>query len=796
MPIFIGLENRLYMKKLRNILLTAVAVAAISSCIDKDNNLSYKDIMNVDLTIAVGGDSLMIPLMTTKELTFAEFVKDTSDFFAKGEDGAYKVEFAQSFSIGDQLPSFNPTVAGMNYEASTSVPVFGNLDSAPIFSSEPFTASQSVFNLTATEISALKSAAALVSPVSLDNLNQPIQISEPFECKSHVSSENMEVTSVNDIVLASTSKLNMTVSIPGASSVISAGTLTPNLNINTNGAFKLDGQTTASLSSLVLNAANGYSATKSFTISAPGDDHLTLGNETLAFGGQVDLAGNLSLSGVKVPLAGIDHLNDLKVNVEFTISGVSVASHSVSFVNLSVDIPEQKEKVVLDFDANVSKYITALDSLTFKDTFFELEVEADNAPDFGNDPVTLDLKLKFPSCFMFKDSRVNAKNEFSGTANLVKTGAGKGSFKIDPPLAIKGFTYVGKDFSSGFKINEEVSVTGTVKSPKSTVKLSYVNGTVLNAKAVLKISDITLDKFYGKINYGMDAPQTTTIDIADLPEVLKGEDVSIEFDNPHIELDYTTSVGIPVKTSLSLTPYMDGKVIEANKLDVNMTLDAADPGKTNIYYYWLSKASDTTFPSKYKHVEAPIANLMKRIPEKLDIEYSVATDLSKTHYYDFSSKPTAAADVKVVVPVAFGKDTRIHGTSEIKINSSEEFMSYFHMLEQGMILFGNIYSTLPIGLSLSVKFADDSTEISFGPVEIKAYTGGDAVVSPLKLAISDPESKLKDITKIILDYTVTGANTDVANPVYENSGVKAELKLCIPGGLTLSLNDFISGDEE
>lgn len=89
------------MKQLHTLGVTVLASLMLYSC-----QIEKYDISHVDSRIAIGGDSLAIPLGSTTKLTLDDFTSKIGDYLVTSQDNSYYFEFKHNFESKGDFPEF------------------------------------------------------------------------------------------------------------------------------------------------------------------------------------------------------------------------------------------------------------------------------------------------------------------------------------------------------------------------------------------------------------------------------------------------------------------------------------------------------------------------------------------------------------------------------------------------------------------------------------------------------------------------------------------------------------------
>lgn len=161
--------------------------------------------------------------------------------------------------------------------------------------------------------------------------------------------------------------------------------------------------------------------------------------------------------------------------------------------------------------------------------------------------------------------------------------------------------------------------------------------------------DLHITHVSGTFQHEVGAVEPLNLD--DIPDFLDDEDVVLDLENPMVFLNFTNSLPVDMKTSLTFTSETDNNTPRSTG---EMTI----AGGKSSYYYLAEKAENKYLPAEHSNAEwkkvEGLPNLIKRIPKKVNVNISKvtmkATDLDITREYPIE------ASYDVYAPLVFGPD--------------------------------------------------------------------------------------------------------------------------------------------
>lgn len=577
-------------------------------------------------------------------------------------------------------------------------------------------------------------------------------------------------------------------------------------------------------------------------------EHIVLDIETLvltprknAETGKYFASGVLTYSGEASLLPSMDgtvistdveKLIDEGIQVQANIPEINVAE--VAFTKFETTVEQSRTLDLFDF-ADLPEQLVRLDEVLLDQAVLNMSLNAGDLPDMGETASApmIDLNVYLPVEVMVDDTGLENVEfeEYDETFNLLRISGAMDSenqFSMEP-VTIKGFDMSNVDLSQGGKFSKEIKVEGKVYVDNPEISPEELNGESVTVNLVCSIKSpapegdpgqagdkIRISRIVGVVDYKLGEDGSTdmnqTISLDDLPDFVKDENFTLDFENPYIQVDVTSNVGIPVHGTIDITPYYDGAAgtVEHITLDIPAAEDASQVETTT---YWLA-SSNEGMPSGYTWVDADIRGMLKRIPEKIDLKIDAGTSADEVSVIDPSADYQLKLSYDVVVPFVFGEDLNIEmeytipgdGFSSDSDSDSDsdgsqtgEELSLPPVLGEllgmnALGLGGHVESSLPLKLELIMELLDSKGDIieTEEPVTTVIAAGSEEkpVQSPidLKLKLAEGEDAT-DLSKIRMRFAVKSGNMS-GEPVTEKSYIQAVLKVKVPGGITVDLSSL------
>ena len=499
-------------------------------------------------------------------------------------------------------------------------------------------------------------------------------------------------------------------------------------------------------------------------------------------GGEISVAGTIELAAGEVSGKDIDVLMASEASVSAVIPKLVAAE--ISFDKFEMDASEQFE-FTLFAGGDLPEQVKSVKDIKLDEVEVKIDIAVEDLPDFGSLPV-LDFALELPEILVLdeNDPRVDGnKVTINGT---IKDG------KVDiKPIALKAIDLSDFDLTSGEDLVAAMSINGGISVDKPKVNLKELDGNVkIQVRAA--IEDIEIAQVEAVVDYQIDGINET-FKLSGLPEFMSGEGFVIDLANPHLVIKAKTNIGIPVAGNLSIIPIYDEVESADARIDATIKLPYTESAeKTDSVVLWFGR-DKASCPADYTFIEADVNKLIRQIPDEIKIQLSAGTESDKTCVLDPSAKYDLDVSYEFVVPMAFGEDLRI------ELSDTMAFASPIlsQMLEKNSVqLAGSVTSSLPVQLDLNVELLDDNNQEIAMKVPAKqtisaGNSDGSASVSPLDFTLALAEgASATGLSGLKLTFVVSAPNS-TGRPIGENDFVQADLKIAVPEGITLDIEELM-----
>lgn len=526
-----------------------------------------------------------------------------------------------------------------------------------------------------------------------------------------------------------------------------------------------------------------------YTVNGPMPDYIELELKALHVNqdlvdGKISLNENVTIEGgiqLEPGTVNSETLNNMANDIKLlvTVSDMYIASTSVEVETLEANY---KDLATLNLAIDgIPSEIVSLDSIVLKSgSAIGMEINLTNLPDLGNNPLLANIKIKFPKLLVFAPGQVNAENELVIEQAFVNG-------KLNKTLNLRGLKFDGKALDGKLILNEKVDFDVTVRIENPTINSDDLNNDPVAAGMNISIKGLEFQKVYGKFNVDLNDQLNIGNIKLQLPDILKGNDVSLDITNPVLTLATESNIGIPVDAALGLTKYVDGSLVTNDKVTVNFRLPKANsPSEIVKSYYWVSPTDDGK-PAHYTFVQSNLQKLLQPLPDSVKLDLVPTIDNNYQHLIDLMAVYKLKVKYDINIPFKFGKDLSI--TVRDTINDIDLGLGEEGLNTGSLELLGTILNSIPLNLELQLLLTDANFNILATTSKQTIAAGapdGNAVASKLAIKLSDNLDNLKRLNKVILTFKATSNTTVAGTPLKPDNFIKAELRARV-GGVKVTL---------
>lgn len=507
------------------ILILAASVLCFSSCVNEEY-----DVADLDTEVTLAGESLTLPLGSTKQLTLKSLMSGMSeDMLQVLDGGAYAFRINDRLDLGEQLPDMKEmlVVPDVVFEKSTVYNIKGFGDDSKSIDAQNFTYS---FDLIKEDINVSfdppkiqknssnptgiweKGKAAREMEIKLNEVslttkplfkvpNVPAGTLVPSFPETEIEPEATEVvvtskapegiSNISDIMMADNAVMEIKLSV--ANSFLASGDVIPNMVLDLGGLAVLEnGQGQVKLDrSCVLNAANGYTLTKKVHVV-----ELNV-NES-----DWDLYGELKLKK-QIKMSGSASLKNVVLDAEklsgYTAAGmglhveISFKDMNIKSVMMDVEMDPVVEKMTIPVtidEFELPDGVTRINKVTFtEESLLDMSVNMKNLDIRGLDMVLESLKITFPNSMVveeavggvWKVAGVELDREFNRQLHVTE-------FRLPAPVDGK------ISYNANVELEAMMSLGGRICSADVPYTEDRDGTFVVNA-----VSDFEMDDYYAQI---------------------------------------------------------------------------------------------------------------------------------------------------------------------------------------------------------------------------------------------------------------------------------------------------------
>ncbi len=492
----------------------------------------------------------------------------------------------------------------------------------------------------------------------------------------------------------------------------------------------------------------------------------------------------LTIGGKSTKLSTSQSLGQKKINIIAMITGLEVSDASVTTNQISIDIPD------LTANFSVNKFVSADVKKIYKiglksPTQLEFKIDVSKVPTSIEEIFFDNYTITFPESMKFKDQDVKDHQ-------LIINGGFSVSKGYSKTLNLESFDFgtEGLVLKNGILVlNEKVTMTGKAYVKKSTVGTDQLKGIVISPK--INVGSMSISTVEGLISQNVD-PVSEIINLG-FPEMLKNGNNNLDINNPVITLEIANTMGVPLDLNLSLIPRRKGKAIENATISTKLSIEpAANLGEYTFSKFWLAKSNDGVSQGFTAVVLPNLPNLLSEIPDEIEVK-GMAVITGTNHRVDlYSPKNELKIKYSINVPMDFGKDFKIQYRDTI--SDLKEGLANYVGFSKKIDLVAVVKNGIPMDLEFSLVpldennnpikglFFDTEDKIKSCTIDAKPQT------SVITLGIRETE---KDAMRKLnaIDFTINASkNSTIAGaPLKADQSVELELRVRIPGGITLKL---------
>jgi hypothetical protein len=488
--------------------------------------------------------------------------------------------------------------------------------------------------------------------------------------------------------------------------------------------------------------------------------------------GRVGVNGAITIPSASITGSEMDVVMTEGISVQLMVPSMELKEIEID--ELSFDL-SQKESFTILSSSDLPAEIISISNIDIAATELKIDLNVNHLPAILKDsPINLDLKVTLP------DQIVPNVMTLEGE---VKDGKFTAAFPIED-LDLSGI-----DFSAGEDFKSEISIDGRIFVKGEHVKIDDIKDDVIKMDFVASLSDINILKIEADVDFQMEQIQQS-ISLSELPDFLKSENVCLDLYNPYIVLEVTTNVGIPIKGTMNIKSFKEGgePVVDAFEFDIELPYSESKDVVVN-KSIWIG-GDEKGVPADAIFVKGDIAQIIKSIPDVLEITIDAGTDASKTSVIETTADYILDVNYRFVLPLAFGEDMKLELSDTLDVSEA----GIGEILKMGEIhLVGEVVNSLPLQFEMNLQMLDESSQpMNTEDIALKiasCSSEGTPSETSFKLvsAAKDGENMTR-LKSLKVSFIVTSGKA-AGVPVTDESFVQANIGVNIPKGINISFGE-------
>ena len=397
-----------------------------------------------------------------------------------------------------------------------------------------------------------------------------------------------------------------------------------------------------------------------------------------------------------------------------------------------------------------------------------------------------DFEVVFPE-FMTIETSATDWEVTKGRILTLKSGEGQ-SFSDDVKIPINitkidfekaGAEYIFKDDvkdNNVIKLNGDIALKGNIS-----LEGSMGSGASAGLRIDVESSEIEVEEVSAVVDPEIDIT-IDPVEISDLPDFLNDDNAAIELTDPRLFFTVTNPSPIAVKFGATLKPIKTGTALE--NVDIK---DIEIPAGCENYVICIHQNAemDADVTADSKVTVEDLGNIIKRIPEKIEVENIVVTVPDSPITVQAGKTYEMSTAYEINTPLMFSEGTNIVYTENMDGWGSDLEDVEFNKVEATM----SVTNKLPLGVNLTAVAIDNAgNELSNVKVDIDMDIKAGAT-SDVKFTVSTTNGSIKGLDGLKLTVTAKGSEATKNVSLNENQYIQIQdLKLKLTGGITMDLN--------
>ncbi len=478
---------------------------------------------------------------------------------------------------------------------------------------------------------------------------------------------------------------------------------------------------------------------------------------------------------------------------------IAIIAYIPEIVPSIIDLEEYTANISQEVELSIMKpedvpaELVSINRIDLYDTKINMQLDASDLPEMGSSVLTVDLKVQLPDIIHVIGADENGIVKISGQVDE------NGMINL-APIEISHLDLNGIDLKKdGISCN--VTIDGSVKLTDATIDIDEVLNKDLEVSFKANMKNIQIEKILGKVDYAVD-PIIQEIDLSGFSSMLgdttSGMNATLDFCHAHLAFEILTNLGVPVDANIELIPYYNGKADKDKTISTSLTLKPSESAdNVNATRYFIAQ-DDKRCPEGYTFIKANILDLIKNIPDKLELRLNANTDSKTECILEPMADYILEANYAFELPLEFGEEFEVVFKTEL--TGIPSIVGDVLSMGNKVKLAGTFENGLPLGLDLKLNFIDSNG--NHIPIEDGACVqyikpcapDASAVTTDLNILVALKEGVQADITTLELEFNASPGDV-VGVPVTDQAYLKADLKLVLPEGVKVDLKDIFNNEE-
>ncbi|MBQ8593873.1 MAG: hypothetical protein IJ467_06230 [Bacteroidaceae bacterium] len=332
--------------------------------------------------------------------------------------------------------------------------------------------------------------------------------------------------------------------------------------------------------------------------------------------------------------------------------------------------------------------------------------------------------------------------------------------------------------SSALSISKDVRMAGNVQIEATPMEFWEMADQVYELTAVIKMKKIEIGSVEAIVDPVIE-PESSVVELGDLPDFLTEEGVKVYLQNPQFFLD--------VETNIPLEVDVWGQISTDQGISVDISREGSSEiqlGGKSLNNYCIYDGQKPDWGINYTYYAAPgLRSLLEKVPEELSLDFNAR--VNQTWYtLQLGETYTASIDYRVDCPLAFGAGTEIVYTDTL--DEWNEDIEDYEVKE--LTITGKLYNSTPLEkISLKViPLGLDGQELrGIEVTSAENLKDGDDLALSLKCT---QEGAMKNLDGVVLRIEGSVVS-EASSPLNKHDYIQVkDIKVKVTGGIIADLN--------